>query len=81
MSGEENIQFVRELSADIAELAGLTAEAAAPPRLDDICSCRSRTTASGGTRIAALETAENRRGLAQQRETPALPSEKLIRPV
>lgn len=71
MSGEENIQLVREIGAVKAELAGLTAEVAGiNQRLDDIVITQlkdhgKRLTAQDA-RIAALEAAENRRagGLA-----------------
>ena len=68
MSGEENIQLVREIGA---ELAGLTAEVAGTnQRLDDIVITQlkdhGKRLAAQDARIAALEAAENRRagGLA-----------------
>lgn len=66
MSGEENIQLVREIGALKAELAGLTAEVAGTnQRLDDIVITQlkdhGKRLAVQDARIARLEAAENRR--------------------
>lgn len=59
MSGEENIQLVREIGEVKAELSGLKAEVAGTnQRLDDIVITQLK---DHGKRIAALEAVENKR--------------------
>lgn len=59
MSGEENIQLVREIGEVKAELTGLKAEVAGTnQRLDDIVITQLK---DHGKRIAALEAVENKR--------------------
>ena len=59
MSGEENIQLVREIGEVKAELTGLKAEVAGTnQRLDDIVITHLK---DHGKRIAALEAVENKR--------------------
>lgn len=59
MSGEENIQLVREIGEVKAELTGLKAEVEGTnQRLDDIVITQLK---DHGKRIAALEAVENKR--------------------